>query len=66
MKAILRFDLPEDQSEFDAAIHGREAISALWDIDQRCRSALKHGDPSEETAAILREIREMIPPECLE
>jgi hypothetical protein len=66
MKAILRFDLPEDQSDFDAARLGRTALSALWDIDNFCRSRLKHGEPSEEAEAILLAIRAMIPYELLD
>lgn len=60
------FDLPEDHAEFDAARLGRTALSVLWDIDNHCRSVLKHGEPSDETAAILEAIRRMIPDELLE
>jgi hypothetical protein len=42
-KATLKFDLPDEQGDFDAAILGREALAVLWDIDQRLRSLLKHG-----------------------
>jgi hypothetical protein len=41
-------------------------LTTLWDIDQRCRSLLKHGDPSDETARLAEEIRGMIPGEMLE
>jgi hypothetical protein len=60
MKATLEFLLPEDQGEFDAARLGREALVALWEIDQHCRSLLKHGDPSEDAAALAEAIRAMI------
>jgi hypothetical protein len=60
-KATLEFNLPDEQSDFNAAIHGRDALSILWDIDQRCRSLLKHGEPTEEQAKLAEEIREMIP-----
>lgn len=66
MKATLSFALPDEEPEFRAAIQGREAKSTLRQIDQRCRSILKHGDPSEETAALAEEIRQMIPYELLE
>jgi hypothetical protein len=66
MKATLSYDLPDDQGEFDAAINGRKALSILWEIDQRCRSLLKHGEPTPEQAALAEEIREMIPNELLE
>ena len=61
MKATLQFDLPDDQGDFDAAIHGREALSVLWEIDQRCRGLLKHGEPTEAEVKLAEEIRDMIP-----
>ncbi len=66
MRAQLTFMLPDDAGEFDAALHGRQALSALWDIDQHCRGILKHGEPSEELARLCKELRAMIPPELLE
>ncbi|MFN6189744.1 MAG: hypothetical protein ACK48S_02315 [Planctomycetia bacterium] len=62
----LRYTLPEEQGEFDAAINGRKAFLALWEIDQRLRSLLKHGEPSSETGQLAEEIRQMIPPEMLD
>lgn len=56
----LRYRLPDEQDEFDAARTGAEARRVLWDIDQHCRSLLKHGSPSEETAALAEEIRRII------
>lgn len=66
LKAILKFDLPEDQGDFDAAMHGRAALSALWDIDQRLRGLLKHGEPTEEQQQLAVDVREMIPRHLLE
>ena len=63
--AILRFTLPEEEAEFRTAQQGRAAKSTLWDIDQRLRSLLKHGDPSEGTASLAEEISGMIPYELL-
>jgi hypothetical protein len=62
--ATLRYRLPEEQAEFDAARLGRQMAATLWEIDQRCRSLVKHGDPSEETARLAEEIREMIRQGC--
>jgi hypothetical protein len=62
--ATLRFTLPDEQAEYDAARLGREALSTLWDIDQRCRSLVKHGEPSEETERLAEEIRQMIRDTC--
>jgi glutamate-1-semialdehyde aminotransferase len=64
--ATLTFQLPDEQGDFDAAIAGRKALSALWDIDQACRSLLKHGEPTEAESALAERIREMIPSELLE
>jgi len=65
-KAILEFDLPDDQGDFDAALAGRAALSALWGIDQHCRGLLKHGSPSPDQRSVLEEIRALIPPDLLE
>jgi hypothetical protein len=66
MKATLEFLLPDDQGEFDAARMGRAALSTLWEIDQHCRALLKHGDPSEDAAALAEAIRGMITDEMRE
>jgi hypothetical protein len=66
MIATLRFSLPDDQAEFDAARLGREALTTLWEIDQHCRSLLKHGEPTAEERALAEDIRRMIPAELLD
>jgi hypothetical protein len=65
MIATLRFDLsdPDDEREHRYALAGREALIALELIDNRCRAIIKHGEPSEEAARILEEIRRLIPHE---
>ena len=60
MRITLTFTLPEEEPEFTAAVEGVRLRSLVWEIDQRCRSTLKHGEPSEETRAILQGIRQMI------
>ena len=62
----MRFTLPEEQHEFDAARLGHDAVSALWHIAERCRGTLKHCEPGPELEAFIGEIRELIPDECLE
>jgi hypothetical protein len=68
MQAILRFDLgdPDDERLHRYALAGRDALIALEVIDNRCRSILKHGEPSEETERVLEEIRSLIPHELVE
>ena len=66
MQAILKFTLPDDQAEYDAARLGSEAMQVLWQIDQTCRSLLKHGTPAAEERRLAEEIRAMIPGEMLD
>jgi hypothetical protein len=42
MKAILEFNLPEDQSDFDSAVNGAKAQSTLWQMDQWLRQQYKY------------------------
>jgi len=64
--AILKFTLPDEQAEYDAARLGSEAMQVLWQIDQTCRSLLKHGTPTAEERRLAEQIREMIPGEMLD
>jgi hypothetical protein len=64
--ATLRFTLPDEQGEFDAARLGSQALLTLWEIDQKCRSLLKHGDPTPEERKLAEEIRGMIDGELLD
>ena len=64
--ATLRYKLPEEEHEYRRAILGDLAIQTLWHIDQNCRGVIKHVDVSKETAAILQQIREMIPGELID
>lgn len=57
---IIRYRLPDEQAELNAAMQGQAAKSTIWDVDQYCRNLLKHGEPSEETRRHLEEIREML------
>ena len=42
MKAVLEFNLPEDQSDFDLAVNGAKAQVALWEMDQWLRAQYKY------------------------
>ena len=67
MPAItIRYTLPDEQHDYDAARLGRDACAALWEIDQRLRSLVKHGEPTKAERTQAEEIRGMIPAECLE
>ena len=42
MKAILEFNLPDDQSEFDDATSGWKWKHMVWEFDQYLRSQIKY------------------------
>lgn len=42
MKAILEFDLPEDNIEFELANNARKYSIVLWELDQWLRSKIKY------------------------
>jgi hypothetical protein len=66
MKVTLSFSLPDEQAAYDAARLGSEALATLWEIDQHCRSLLKHGEPTSEEQVLAEAIRAMIPGELIE
>ena len=46
MKAILEFNLPDDQQDFDLAINGMKFWSVLYDLDQSLRAKTKYAPDS--------------------
>jgi hypothetical protein len=59
VKAILEFNLPEENSEFLMAQRGGDYFSYLWDLDQQLRSWLKHNNHEFKTVnEALEKIRE--------
>ena len=42
MEVILKFNLPEEQSEFDMATDGARTHSVLWEMDQWLRTQYKY------------------------
>lgn len=56
----LRYRLPDEEAEYDAAREGQAARSLLWEIDQHLRGIIKHGDPNRFRRELAEEIRGMI------
>ena len=50
-KAVLRFKLPEEQSEFNSALKGGNFKSVLWELDQWLRGKLKY--PAEDAPQVV-------------
>lgn len=57
---ILRFRLPQEEAEFDAARQGSEAKAAIRSVDQYCRNIIKHGSQGDLVAMHLETIRDML------
>ena len=60
MKAILEFDLPEDQESFDAANRGMDWALVAWDIDQLLRKKLKYEEHTRDARKILEDLRKTL------
>ena len=60
MKAILEFNLPEDQQDFDLANSGMKFWSVLWELDQSLRAKTKYAsdDLPQEKYDAYQEIRD--------
>jgi len=62
MKAILEFNLPDEQPEFQDAVDGGKWSHAMWKVDQELRAKTKYAPDtmSEETYKALHEIRDFL------
>ena len=62
MKAVLKFNLPEDQNEFEFAIEGNKWWGVVWDMEQWLRSKTKYAsdDMSDDTYKAFEECREQL------
>jgi hypothetical protein len=56
----LRYRLPDEQVELNAAMQGRDAKATIWAVDQYCRGIIKHGSQGDLVAIHLETIREML------
>ena len=57
MKAILEFNLPEEQAEHYCAIKGADMLNVLWELRAELRSMLKYGDLPEQQYKIVEQIQ---------
>jgi hypothetical protein len=54
MKAILEFNLPEDQEEFDAISKGMDWALLVWHIDEFMRNKIKYEQDREGVLGLVR------------
>lgn len=62
MKAILEFNLPEEDHEFKDAVHGSDWKHAMWQLDENLRRKIKY-DPNESVPGehrVLESVRDEI------
>ena len=59
MKAILEFNLPEDEEQFNVASKSMDWALLAWDLDQMVRKLVKY-HPEEYDTKTLEHIREEI------
>jgi hypothetical protein len=59
MKATLEFTLPEEADEHLTAVKATDWQLALWDVGQKLRENVKHGDDDKQ-AEWAQEIRDFI------
>jgi len=58
MKAILEFDLPEDNEEFNLAVKASAMSVVIWGINSKLRGILKYDENiSDETYKMVEEIK---------
>ena len=60
-KIKLEFKIPEEREEAEDAIHAPHYASALHEIDNYCRNAIKHDEGcSEQCEVYLEKVRDLI------
>lgn len=62
MKGVLKFNLPEEQTDFQDAIDGSNFKHVLWKLDQFYRGKIKyaHDMTNDEVLDTYEEVREQI------
>ena len=60
MKAILEFNLPEEQAEHYCAIKGADMLNVLWELKTELRSMLKYGELTSEQYEIVDKIQDFL------
>ena len=62
MEAILKFELPDEQSEYDLVNKASDMYSLLWDFDQWLRSEIKYGSDkfTSDERDVLDKVREKL------
>jgi hypothetical protein len=60
MKAIIEFNLPEDQAEHYCAIKGADMLNVLWELKAELRAMLKYGELPDQQYEIVEKIQDFL------
>lgn len=60
MKAILEFNLPEEQAEHYCAIKGADMLNVLWELRTKLRAMLKYEELTSEQYDIVEQIQQSL------
>lgn len=60
MKAVLKYNLPEDNYEFNNAINGTKLRGILEDVDTYLRNKLKYESLTEDQNDIYQDVRDYL------
>ncbi len=60
MKAILEFNLPEEQAEHYCAIKGSDMLNVLWELKAELRSMRKYQELKENQYEIIEKLEQFL------
>lgn len=64
MTVELKFNLPEEKSEAEAALGGADALNVLHELDNKMRAMLKYEEHGEEVNKVVQGLRDLLWSEC--
>ena len=64
MKAVLKFELPEEKYDFQSAVKGAAWKGLVNDLDENLRQELRHGEHDGAYNEALEYVRRVIVNEC--
>lgn len=60
MKAILEFNLPDEQAEHYCAIKGADMLNVLWEMNTELRRLRKYTELTEQQYEIVEQIEQLL------
>ena len=62
MEAILKYNLPDDQEDFNIALNGGKWALSMWELNNWLRSQIKHppADMSDDTYKAFEDARDQL------